>query len=88
MKINSNFVIRSIAGSWVALPIGDATIDFCGMLTLNESGVLLWRRLEGGATREELVDTLLAEYDVSRDMAESDVDAFIKRLTDAGCILA
>ena len=88
MKINSDFVLRSIAGSWVALPIGAASIDFCGMLTLNESGVILWRKLEGGATREELVDTLLSEYDVSRDMAESDVDAFIMRLTDAGCILA
>ena len=88
MKINSNFVLRSIAGTWVALPIGEAVVDFRGMLTLNESGVILWRRLEGGATREELVDTLLAEYDVSRDVAEADVDAFIKRLTDAGCIIA
>ena len=88
MKINSNFVLRSIAGTWVALPIGEAVVDFRGMLTLNESGVILWRKLEGGATREELVDTLLAEYDVSRDVAEADVDAFIKRLTDAGCIIA
>ena len=88
MKINSNFVLRSIADNWIALPVGEAVVDFRGMLTLNESGVILWRKLEGGATREELVDTLLSEYDVSRDMAESDVDAFIKRLTDAGCIMA
>ena len=88
MKINSNFTIRSIAGSWVALPLGEAVLDFRGMLTLNESGLILWRKLEGGATREELVETLLAEYDVTPDLAESDVDAFIKRLTDAGCIIA
>ena len=88
MKINSNFVLRSIAGNWVALPIGDAVVDFRGMLTLNESGLILWRKLEGGASREELIDTLLAEYDVSRDIAAGDVDAFIKRLTDAGCIIA
>ena len=88
MKINSNFVLRSIADNWIALPVGEAVVDFRGMLTLNESGVILWRKLEGGATREELIDTLLAEYDVTPDVAESDVDAFIKRLTDAGCIIA
>lgn len=88
MKINSNFVLRSIADNWIALPVGEAVVDFRGMLTLNESGVILWRKLEGGATREELIDTLLAEYDVTPDVAESDVDAFIKRLTDAGCMLA
>ena len=88
MKINSNFVLRSIADNWIALPIGEAVVDFRGMLTLNESGVILWRKLEGGATREELIDTLLAEYDVTPDVAEGDVDAFIKRLTDAGCMLA
>ena len=88
MKINSNFVLRSIADNWIALPVGEAVVDFRGMLTLNESGVILWRKLEGGATREELIDTLLAEYDVTPDVAEGDVDAFIKRLTDAGCMLA
>ena len=88
MKINSNFVLRSIAGNWVALPIGEAVVDFRGMLTLNESGLILWRKLEGGASREELIDTLLAEYDVTPDVAEGDVDAFIKRLTEAGCIIA
>ena len=88
MKINSNFALRSIAGSWVALPLGEAVVDFRGMLTLNESGVILWRRLEEGATREELVHTLMSEYDVEPDVAEADVDAFIKRLTDAGCIVA
>ena len=88
MKINSNFVLRSIADNWIALPIGEAVVDFRGMLTLNESGVILWRKLEGGATREELIDTLLAEYDVTPDVAEGDVDAFIKRLTEAGCIIA
>ena len=88
MKINSNFVLRSIADNWIALPVGEAVVDFRGMLTLNESGVILWRKLEGGATREELIDTLLAEYDVTPDVAEADVDAFVKRLTDAGCIVA
>lgn len=86
MRIKSNFALRSIAGTWVALPLGDATIDFTGMLTLNESGVMLWRMLEEGCTREEMAEALLKEYEVEQDEALTDVDAFINKLNDAGCI--
>ena len=86
MKIKSNFALRNIAGTHVALPLGDATVDFTGMITLNESGVMLWRMLEGGSTREEMTDAIIAEYEISRDEAFADVDAFIAKLTEAGCI--
>ena len=46
MKIKKNFVLRQIAGSWVVLSIAEATVDFDGMLTLNESGLMLWKLLE------------------------------------------
>jgi hypothetical protein len=86
MKIKENFVLRQIAGTWAVLPIGDATLDFNGMLTLNESGVLLWQRLEQGCTREDLVAALLAEYEVTRPVAEVDVDEFLDKLIQAGCL--
>jgi hypothetical protein len=86
MKIRSDFALRSIAGTWVALPLGEATVDFTGMLTLNETGVMLWRMLENGCTKEEMTAALLDEYEVARDEAEADVDAFVKKLSDAGCI--
>lgn len=86
MKIKSTFALRSIAGSWVALPLGEATVDFTGMLTLNETGVLLWRMLEGGCTREDLINGLLSEYEVTEADAARDVDAFVAKLNGAGCI--
>lgn len=86
MKIKSTFALRNIAGSWVALPLGEATVDFTGMLTLNETGVLLWRMLEGGCTREDLINGLLSEYEVAEADAARDVDAFVAKLNGAGCI--
>ena len=86
MKIKKDFVLRNIAGNWVALPLGNATIDFTGMLNINESGVILWRLLEGGCTREEMADALLKEYDVGYDEALADVDEFISKLDKAGCV--
>lgn len=86
MKINENFVLREVAGSWVVIPIGEKSVDFNGMMNLNETGVLLWRKLEKGAEKEELVAALTAEYDVSAEIAAKDIDEFIEKLEKAGCI--
>ena len=86
MKLKRNFVLRQVAEMWVVLPIGEATVDFNGMLTLNESGVMLWRVLEQGGDRAALIDALLAEYEVDRETAATDVDAFLEKLMRAGCV--
>lgn len=86
MKLNNEFVLRQVADIWVVLALGSASIDFSGMLTLNESGAILWRALEHGADREMLVDALTAEYDVDPDVASQDVDAFLTKLAKAGCL--
>jgi hypothetical protein len=86
VKIKNNFVLRQVAKTWVVLPLGQATLDFNGMLALNESGVLLWKALEQGCDRETLVQVLTGEYVVSREVALADVDAFLRKLLEAGCI--
>ena len=46
MKLNKNYVLRPVADTWVVLPLGAEAINFNGMLTLNNSGAMLWRVLE------------------------------------------
>ncbi|MBQ7355682.1 MAG: PqqD family protein [Clostridia bacterium] len=86
MKLNGKFVLRQVAGNWVVLPLSDATVNFNGMIKLNESGVMLWRLLEQGKDREALADMLTTVYDVSREIALEDVDEFLNKLGRAGCI--
>ncbi|MBR4882208.1 MAG: PqqD family protein [Clostridia bacterium] len=86
MKINENYVLRQIADTWVVLPLGDATLDFNGMITLNETGSYLWSFLEKGCEVRDLVDALLSEYDVTREAAEADVEAFLNKLRNIDCL--
>ena len=86
MKLRKDLVLREVAGSWIVLPTGEATVDFSGMLSLNDSGALLWRTLENGADKQGLVDALLAEYEVDAGLADADVTAFLDKLTDADCL--
>ena len=86
MRIKKDFILRQVADTHVVLPIGSATVNFNGMITLNESGVMLWRKLEEGATREKLAELLTAEYSVSLEEALEDVDEFVATLDRAGSI--
>ena len=86
MKIKEGFVLRQIVDSYVVIPLAQATISLNGMINLNHSGAMLWQLMEQGTTREALVDALLAEYEVSREEAKKDVDAFIEKLETANCI--
>ena len=86
MKIKENLVLRQVADTWTVLPLGKDIINFDGMLTLNETGAMLWQQLEKGAEKADLVVALTAEYDVSEKEAEADIDEYIEKLTKAGCL--
>ena len=86
MKIKEGFMIREVAGYNVVVPVGDAAVDFNGMINLNETGALLWRTLLNGAEESDLVAALLAEYDVTEDIAKQDVSGFIMKMREANLI--
>ncbi len=81
MKLKDGFILRTVAGETVVLPTGNTT-NFDMMITLNETGRFLWERLVVGAEKEELVKALLAEYDVTEELAAKSVEAFTARLKE------
>lgn len=83
MKIRSGYLLRSVADTQVVIPIGEAAVDFSGMITLNGSAAFLWQHLANGATTQELLAALLAEYDVDEVTARADLAAFLAKLQAA-----
>lgn len=86
MKIKEGFLLRTIAGSNIVVPVGAASIDFNGMITLNDSGAFLWRELERGGDADSLTAALLREYDVDEATAHQCSEDFIRKLDNAGCL--
>ena len=81
MKLKDGFILRTVAGETVVLPAAGVT-DFDMMITLNETGKFLWERLAVGAEEVDLVKDLLAEYDVTEEVAANSVSAFVARLKE------
>lgn len=83
MKVKSDFILREVAGSYVVVPVNDLTMDFNGMINLNETGAFLFELLQKGADKSELISRMLEEYEVTAEKAEADIDKFIQKLKDA-----
>ena len=86
MQIKSGFMLKEVAGTNVVVPIGENTVDFNAMITLNESGAFLWKELAEEKTLTQLVETMTAEYEVDSETAEKDINKFIETIGNAGLL--
>ncbi len=87
MKLKDGFVLRQVGGAYVVVAVGLQTLDFKGMIRLNETGAFLWEKLAGAECSEpDLVAAMTAEYDVDEATAAADVHAFVNSLTEASLL--
>lgn len=86
MRIKEGYMLREAAGETVVVPFGEEALNFQGIISLNETGALLWKQLEQGCEKKDLVQALLDEYEVDAETAEKDVNEFLKLAGDSGLI--
>ncbi len=75
-----NLVTREIAGETIVVPIRTKTADLDSIFALNEVRTLVWNLLNGRTSVSQIVDSISAAYDVSRDKATSDTIVFLHSL--------
>lgn len=80
MKIKEGFMLRNVAGNNVVVPIGQATLDFNGMMSLNDTGAFLFEKMIEGISRDELIKAVVKEYQIEEELATKDVDNFIEKV--------
>ncbi|MCD7802900.1 MAG: PqqD family protein [Clostridiales bacterium] len=85
--MSKDFMLREIAGETLVIPVNEAAVHFQGIMSLNESGKLLWDRLQEDATEADLVTALLDVYDTSPEIAKQDVSVFLNQLREQNILL-
>jgi len=85
MKLKSGLILRQVADENIVLPVG-SDVQINGMITLNDTGVTLWKCLEKGAEESDLTAALLAEYDVDEQTAAAHVRVYVAKLKELGLI--
>ncbi|MBQ8182975.1 MAG: PqqD family protein [Clostridia bacterium] len=80
MKLNENYVLKTVAGTPVVVPVGEAVNNIRGMITLNGPAEVIWKALENGKNYDEIVAILKQEYDAPEDVLRNDLTAFLDKL--------
>lgn len=86
MKVNKNFVVRQIADEYIIVPIGEAVINFNGMVTVNEVGKFIWQQLYDDLAQDELLQRIIQEYDIDEQTAAEDMEEFLEKLKQGGLL--
>lgn len=78
---NENCPVREVGpGLVIMAPAGTATHS------LDEVGAFLWRLFDGRHSLGQVIDELVASYDVEPDRAADDVRAFLAQLLEADLV--
>ena len=86
MKIKNGFLLRKVGEQNIVVAIGDESRNFNGIIRLNDTGSVLWEKLQQDISESGLVLEMLREYEIDEATAEVDVHEFIDTLREAGLL--
>lgn len=86
MKIKDGYILRQVAGNSIVIAVGDEALNFNGIITINGSGTFLWEQLAKGASKSELLEAMLSEYNIDAETAEKDIEEFVSKLEKANLL--
>lgn len=86
MKIRDGYMLRQVIDTYVIMGIGSDNYAPNQIMSLNETGVFLWNLMEKQVSKQELIDAMCMEYEVTPDVASADVEAFLSQLREKGLI--
>lgn len=87
MIIKNQFVLQEIAGEHIIVPIGEEADRLHGIITLNDTGAFLWKKMEkNDYSKRELAEALCKEFEIDILIAENDTSEFLDTLNSLGCI--
>ena len=87
MRVSKDFILRQIADEYMLVPIGQAAIRFNGLISMNEIGHFIFSALAEDTTEEQILDQIIAEYEVDRATAAQDLRDFLQQLRQLGALI-
>ncbi|MBQ8813361.1 MAG: PqqD family protein [Lachnospiraceae bacterium] len=86
MKIKKQLIKREIAGDTILVPVGKTVYDSNGLFVLNELAAFIWDILPEVSDEVQIVERILADYEVTREVASADTAQFLRKLREMGII--
>ncbi len=87
MRTKKGFVLRSLGKEFILVAEGLEAVDANQLISMNESAAFLWKAVQDkDFDAETLIDLLMEEYGIERNVAEADVAPLLQTWQSAGLI--
>ena len=87
MNLKEGFVLRTVMGETVVVPVGETSQKFHGMIKLNQTGADIWRGVADGLSEDEIAKSLMEKYeDVDYETALRGTQKIIGMMKSEGII--
>ena len=86
MKYNKNYVLKNLAGEKILVFQSEEQVNFSKIITINEIGEIIILGLQNGKEKEEIVSSILGEYEIDRETVSKDYDEFLAKLIEIGVV--
>ena len=87
MKTKQGFRLRELGGDYILIGESAELVNFNHLITFNEAAAYLWQQVEGKEfDAETLTQLLLAEYEVSEEIARRDAQATLEDWKRVGIV--
>ena len=73
-------VTRKTGNEYVLVPVTNNIADMISVYTLNDTGAFIWELIDGIRNVEEIIEALVAEYNIGKETATADVFEFAENL--------
>lgn len=88
MKTKQGFRLRELGGDYILIGESAELVNFNHLITFNEAAAYLWQQVEGKEfDAETLTQLLLAEYEVSEEIARRDAQATLEDWKKVGIVV-
>ena len=85
MKLNPKFLTHETKGEHIT--VSTTGTKFNGLIRSNPTAAFIVESMKADTTESEIVDKILAKYDVDRTTAEKDVADIIDKLRSIGAVI-
>lgn len=86
MIIKKDLLKREVAGECFLIPTGKTVYDYNGIFILTELAAFVWDLLPQAQNEEEILQAILAEYEVEEAVARADLQVFLDQLRNMDVI--
>ena len=87
MKTKKGFVLRSLGREYILVAEGLEAVDPNRLISMNESAAFLWEAVDDKEfDADTLINLLMEEYGIDREVAEKDVTSLLETWKQAEII--